>query len=84
MTIVPLLQNAAAVKKTARAEPVKLPECKVGGIVYNESNPMALLQYKGKSIMIKEGDVVDSMLVKDIGRDSIKVVYRKRIFYLKK
>jgi len=62
--------------------PVSLPQCKIGGIVYNAQKPMAMLLYSGKSILIKPGDVIDSMHIKEIRPDSVRIVYKGKLFSL--
>lgn len=70
--------------KRVKKEEVKLPQCSIGGIVYNTSNPMALFEYKGGSKMIKEGDVVDSIRIVKITPDTVTVRYKSKRFFLKK
>jgi hypothetical protein len=61
-----------------------MPPCKIGGIVYNASNPMALFISGGKSQLVKKGDVVDSITIKKILQDSVEVVFRGKRFLLGK
>jgi hypothetical protein len=67
-----------------KESPVYLPPCKIGGIVYNASNPMALFISGGKSQLVKKGDVVDSITIKKILQDSVEVVFRGKRFLLGK
>ncbi len=60
------------------------PQCKIGGIVYNPGNSMAIFLVGGKSQLVKQGDVVDSIEVKKIFRDSVLVVFKGKRFSLAK
>lgn len=71
-------------KKGRKKSVVKLPNCKLTGIVYNDQKPMAMLNYKGKSIIIKKGDIIDSMRIDRIYQDSVSINYKGKRFYLKK
>jgi hypothetical protein len=63
---------------------VNLPACSIGGIVYNASNPMAIFIVGGNSQMVKQGDVVDSIVILKIESESMEVSYRGRKFELKR
>ncbi len=63
---------------------VKLPSCKITGIVYNDQKPMAMIEHNGSTIIVKEGDIVDSMRIKKIFIDSVKIIYKGKTFYIKK
>ncbi|MBN2037950.1 MAG: hypothetical protein JW768_14510 [Chitinispirillaceae bacterium] len=63
---------------------VSLPQCSVGGIVYNEKNPMILFRIGAKSLYAKQGDVIDSITIKKINRDSVEVVYKNKKFVIGK
>jgi hypothetical protein len=67
-----------------KKEEVKLPSCKIGGIVYNESNPMAIFVCSGKSQLVKQGDTVDSITIRKISRDSVEVLFKGKKFSLAK
>ncbi len=75
-------------KKPRRAQPkpppLSPPPCSVGGIVYTETNPMAILIAGGSSRLVKAGDIVDSMRIERVGRDTVWVRYRKGRFGLPK
>lgn len=70
-------------KKTIKSI-VKLPSYKISGIVYSAKNPMVMLEYNGKNVIAKEGDVIDLMHIKKIFPDSVSVVYKGKNFHLKK
>ncbi len=63
---------------------VKLPKCKISGIVFSAQKPAAMLEYKGNNVIVKEGDLLDSMRIKKIYTDSIKIIYKGTVFYLKR
>jgi type II secretory pathway component PulC len=67
-----------------KKEEVKLPSCKIGGIVYNESNPMAIFVSSGKSQLVKQGDMIDSITIRKISRDSVEVLFKGKKFSLTK
>jgi type II secretory pathway component PulC len=67
-----------------KEETITLPSCKIGGIVYNASNPMAIFISGGKSQLVKQGDVIDSITIKKIFSDSVEVTFKAKKFYLKK
>ncbi|MBD3242906.1 MAG: hypothetical protein GF331_20100 [Chitinivibrionales bacterium] len=75
-----------AKRRRAKAPPraVTPPQCEVGGIVYNETNPMAILVTGGSSRLVKAGDTVDSVTVERVDRDTVWVRYRKKRFGLPK
>lgn len=77
-------ESGREIPKKTRAVPVNLPACTIGGIVYNEKNPMVLLNVSGKSVMAKQGETIDSIRVKKIGKDSVWVVYKGKVFGLGK
>jgi hypothetical protein len=65
-------------------EPVRLPQCHIGGIVYAPGNAMAIFLYKGASTMVREGDTVDSMVIRKIEPDSVRISYKGALFSLGK
>jgi hypothetical protein len=67
-----------------KKEEIKLPFCKIGGIVYNESNPMAIFICSGKSKLVKQGDVIDSMTIRKIFKDSVEILFKSKKFFLAK
>jgi hypothetical protein len=67
-----------------KEETITLPSCKIGGIVYNASNPMAIFISGGKSQLVKQGDVIDSITIKKIFSDSVEVSFKAKNFFLKK
>jgi type II secretory pathway component PulC len=73
--------NKARKPENAR---VSLPRLSIGGIVYSQNNPMALFNYNGKSTLIKQGDVIDSMLIKSIEKDSVRIEYKGKMFSIGK
>ncbi len=72
------------VRGRKKEAPVVLPECKIGGIVYDAKNPMALFVSGGKSQLVKAGDVIDSITIRRIYSDSVEVTFRTKKFCLKK
>lgn len=68
--------------RTRKKRVVRLPACSIGGIVYNADNPMALFVYKGKSTLVKKGDVIEGIRIAKVSRDSVKVVYKGKRFML--
>jgi hypothetical protein len=67
-----------------KKEEVNLPSCKIGGIVYNESNPMAIFICSGKSQLVKQGDMIDSITIRKISRDSVGLLFKGKKFSLSK
>lgn len=70
--------------KGASSAKISLPQCSIGGIVYNENNPMVLFHIGGKSLYAKQGDVIDSIKIKKIGRDSVVLSYKNKKFVIGK
>lgn len=68
----------------ATAPAVKLPVCAVAGIVYNDNNSYMLFRIHGRSVVARQGDVIDSVRVDKISRDSVFVVYKGKTFALGK
>jgi type II secretory pathway component PulC len=65
-------------------EEISLPPCSLGGIVYNEENPMVLFNAGTKSILAKQGDVIDSITIDKIGKDSVSLIYKGKRFVIGK
>ena len=78
------LRRAGRPADRAATPEAVLPECSVGGIVYNESSPMAILLKDGASTLVKKGDVVDSIEIRGVSQGSVTVAYRGKTFVLNK
>ncbi len=65
--------------RAARKKPVHLPQCAITGIVYNASNPMAMIRYDGKSVMVKKGDVLGEMTIQKVEKDTVRIFYKGKI-----
>jgi hypothetical protein len=76
--------TGSGVKKVVKEENVVLPPCKIGGIVFNASNPMALFVYNGKSQLVKQGDMIDSIAISKISADKVEVMFKGKAFVLSK
>lgn len=57
---------------------------KIGGIVFDSNNPMAIIQKDGQSTMVKRNDSLGLYKVYKIGKDTITLLYNGRKFYLVK
>lgn len=66
----------AAIQKTE----IELPKCRIGGIVYNHENSMAIFISGEKSQFVKQGDVIDSIKIVSIMPQSIEVAYQGKKF----
>jgi hypothetical protein len=67
-----------------KKQEVILPSCKIGGIVYNESNPMAIFICSGKSQLVKQGDMIDSITIRKISKEAVEVLFKGKKFTLAK
>lgn len=77
-------QFAAPGRRSAPKGEPKLPPCTVGGIVMDPAMPMAILVFGGQSRMVKQGDLVDSVRVRTIDAGTVTVVYRNKVFALRR
>ena len=79
-----ILVNSMVVKRSAPASvpPILLNEYQVGGIVYDPRNPMAIILYAGRSIMVKQNDSLNSFKIQKIGKDSITILCKGQKLYL--
>ena len=70
--------------KAVKKGPITPPPFKIGGINWNASNPVVLLQgYNGESNILKEGDILRGLIIKKIYKDSVIVEYLSNIHVLK-
>lgn len=80
----PRTKTGASKKARKKVAAVKLPKCRISGIVYNPQKPMVMLDHNGKKLIAKEGDIIDSMRISKIYPDSVRIIYKGKRFYLKK
>jgi hypothetical protein len=84
------IQVHAAPKQKVNKKPVKeeipLPAINYVGRIQNAkmNKPVAILLIDDKEYMMQEGEIKDGVLLKGIANDSVKVVFSKKIFYVKK
>jgi hypothetical protein len=76
--------SSGVVSGKKKKEEINLPSCKIGGIVFNESNPMAIFICSGKSQLVKQGDIIDSITIRKISKDAVDVLFKGKKFSLGK
>lgn len=68
------------------SENILIPTVKYAGRIQNAklNKPIAILFINNKEYMMQEGEVNDGVLLKEITKDSVKVAFSKKIFYVKR
>jgi len=77
-------EHAIVRRKGKAGPPVKLPSCTIDGIMYNGTNSYVLMHVGGKSAVARQGDIVDSIQIRKIGKDSVFALYKGKTFAIGK
>jgi type IV pilus biogenesis protein PilP len=84
----PVNKKAEAAKKTGPvpSAPVSPPPITINGIMWNESNPVAMISLSdGSSTVVKNGQTISGgIVIKAIEKDQVEVEYKGALFKLKK
>lgn len=82
----PLAKSVTAIKKPANSAPSAPPPVTVSGIMWNLSNPVAIINFAdGSSTVAKTGQTLKGgIIIKNIQKNQVEVEYSGKSFILKK